>query len=113
MGDEVMVGDQVVLLSNIVQLPLHASRAQLLDNEDSFEVNASASLTPWKLLLFLEYHRTAEDVLKGGDVVRLFHAEQEKAREPFLRTTAHAARAKAHVAHAGALHAGCRPCRSS
>ena len=73
-----MVGDQVVLMSNIVQLPLHASHAQLVDNDDSFEVNASASPTPWKLSLFLEYHRAADEVLKGGDVVRLFHAEQEK-----------------------------------
>jgi len=72
-----MVGDQVVLMSNIVQLPLHASMCQLVDHKDSYEVNASATPTPWKVSLFLEYHRAADNVLKGGDVVRLFHAEQE------------------------------------
>ena len=80
LGDAVMVGDQVVLMSNIVQLPLHASMCQLVDHKGSYEVNASATPTPWKVSLFLEYHRAADNVLKGGDVVRLFHAEQEMVR---------------------------------
>jgi hypothetical protein len=115
-GDDVMVGDQVVLVCAAVAIPatavsvsasasaaavaaaaaaaaagtgaggavLRAGRAPLADQPDSLEVNAGAPATPWKLALFLEYHRTADDVLKGGDVVRLFHAEQEKVRQGSL-----------------------------
>ncbi len=42
------------------------------------QVNAAASPTPWKLNLFLEYHKDSEHILKGGDVIRLYHADQEK-----------------------------------
>lgn len=77
-GDQVMVGDQVYFSSTTVQLFLHASPFKLQDDEESFEVNAASQMTPWKVNLFLEYHPNADKVLKGGDVIRLYHAEQEK-----------------------------------
>uniref|UniRef100_A0A6G1SGD1 Inositol 1,4,5-trisphosphate receptor n=1 Tax=Aceria tosichella TaxID=561515 RepID=A0A6G1SGD1_9ACAR len=73
-----LVSDIMGTLNHEDALYLHASNHYLSDNPDCLEINASRQSTSWTVKPFLDYTEDLDDFLKGGDVVRLFHTDQEK-----------------------------------
>ncbi|CAJ0918564.1 unnamed protein product, partial [Mesorhabditis belari] len=86
-GDNVAAGNKISLIpySAVSQTPaaghvkpqLHLSQQRLPDHETAAEVNCLNEVTEWQLFMFLLYNENQHDVVKSGDVVRLFHADQQ------------------------------------
>ncbi|KAK2710344.1 hypothetical protein QYM36_013859 [Artemia franciscana] len=90
-GDIIVIGEPVVFnpFGNSHQA-LHVSSVDLPGMPGFKEVNVLKTATPWKINLFLDYQDNQEEILKGGDVIRLFHTEQYKYKDVnyiFLRAT--------------------------
>jgi len=96
-GDNVMSGERICLIpySNIApsasssssggggqpsagaKLQLHLSSQRLGDHRSAWEVNCLNELTEWQVNVFLQFDENQPDNVKSGDVVRLFHADQQ------------------------------------
>jgi hypothetical protein len=64
-GDNVIIGDKVVLTAVNANQPLHISKESLPDYDNCKEVNAISSQTSWKIHLFMEYKEDKDDILRG------------------------------------------------
>jgi len=71
-GEPVQLGDKVSLVS-VKSGGNHFLRVSNLRYPDNRrEVNVSAFTTKWQISRFVHYHEGSENVLKSGDVVRLY-----------------------------------------
>ncbi|OON22955.1 RIH domain protein [Opisthorchis viverrini] len=96
-GDPVVAGDRVLLTSVRTGHALNLSIVRQPNQEYQVEVNGMLmSNVGWHAMLYLNYSQNMQDVLKGGDVIRMFHAETERfltcdeyqgEAQVFLRTT--------------------------
>lgn len=78
-GDDITVGDEVVFKTALVNHKnLHVSQFNLHDKSGVKEVNILNATTSWKISLFLTHSENQKSFLKSGDIVRLFHIEQQK-----------------------------------
>ncbi|KAF8372665.1 itr-1 [Pristionchus pacificus] len=85
-GDNVAAGNKVSLVpytagkeiaNHSVKHQLHLSHLRLPDHPRAAEVNCLNEVTEWQVFMFLLYDENRPDVVKSGDVIRLFHADQQ------------------------------------
>ncbi|VDM99149.1 unnamed protein product [Thelazia callipaeda] len=87
LGDNVNAGDRISLVPyshgpmaksiGHIKPQLHLSHFNLPDHPSGNEVNCLNEPTGWQVLMFLQFDENEKTVVKSGDVVRLFHAEQQ------------------------------------
>ncbi|KJH49238.1 RIH domain protein [Dictyocaulus viviparus] len=63
--------------SGHVKHQLHLSHYVLKDHQTAVEVNCLNECTEWQVFMFLLFNENQQDIVKSGDVVRLFHADQQ------------------------------------
>ncbi|GMS96579.1 hypothetical protein PENTCL1PPCAC_18754 [Pristionchus entomophagus] len=85
-GDNVAAGNKISLVpytagkeiaNHSVKHQLHLSHLRLTDHPRAAEVNCLNEVTEWQVFMFLLYDENRPDVVKSGDVIRLFHADQQ------------------------------------
>ncbi|KHJ79911.1 RIH domain protein, partial [Oesophagostomum dentatum] len=85
-GDSVAAGNKISLIpysvnnqhsSGHVKHQLHLSHYTLNDHQTAAEVNCLNEATEWQVYMFLLFNENQPDIVKSGDVVRLFHADQQ------------------------------------
>ncbi|CAD5219928.1 unnamed protein product [Bursaphelenchus okinawaensis] len=88
-GDNVMSGERICLIpyttghhsntstNSQPKLQLHLSHFRLHDHDIGWEVNCLNELTEWQVNIYLQFDENRPDNVKSGDVVRLFHADQQ------------------------------------
>ncbi|UMM28392.1 hypothetical protein L5515_011260 [Caenorhabditis briggsae] len=84
-GDNVSAGNKISLIPNAVSTTqtghvksqLHLSGLNLLDHQTAAEVNCLNEPTEWQVFMFLLFDENQQNSVKSGDVVRLFHADQQ------------------------------------
>ncbi|CAH8540668.1 unnamed protein product [Dicrocoelium dendriticum] len=110
LGDPVLVGDKVLLASVRTGHVLNVSVDDSIEGKQKAEINGFVgSLSSWRINLYLSHFENIKNVLKGGDVIRLFHSESERfltcdeynGHKVFLRTSfrTDAAKATSSKAH--------------
>eukprot|EP01135_Chromosphaera_perkinsii_P006243 Nk52_evm4s470 gene=Nk52_evmTU4s470 len=75
-GDNVHIGDKMIVGSARVSQFLHVSRSRFEDTF-SFEVNCSITSTCWRTSLSTRYQANINKLLRSSNVIRLLHTEQE------------------------------------
>ncbi|CAI2351552.1 unnamed protein product [Caenorhabditis sp. 36 PRJEB53466] len=84
-GDNVSAGNKISLIPSSVSTSqaghvksqLHLSAFNLLDHHTAAEVNCLNEPTEWQVFMFLLFDENNPASVKSGDVVRLFHADQQ------------------------------------
>ncbi|MFH4978380.1 hypothetical protein AB6A40_005089 [Gnathostoma spinigerum] len=87
LGDNVNAGDRISLVPysygststtpGHIKTQIHLSHIRLPDHPSGCEVNCLNEPTEWQIFMFLQFDENQPDVVKSGDVVRLFHADQQ------------------------------------
>ncbi|KAL3082805.1 hypothetical protein niasHS_010607 [Heterodera schachtii] len=92
LGDNVMSGERICLVPYIsstlmgvggaphgpkLQLQLHLSTQRLSDHSEAWEVNCLNEQTEWQVHVYLQFDENRPEHFKSGDVIRLFHADQQ------------------------------------
>ncbi|KAK4470965.1 hypothetical protein MN116_006470 [Schistosoma mekongi] len=85
MGDPVVIGDKVIIFAcragcalNIEHINPSVKHNKLMTNINHHGINDHSNTTSWEINLYLSYQENLEHILKGGDIIRLFHSDSEK-----------------------------------
>lgn len=78
-GQNVIAGDRVFLKPVILnQMSLNLNSSELYGEPGFKEAVVQSSNLSWKMCLYLSFNESLKGILKSGDILRLFHIEQQK-----------------------------------